>query len=129
VRVLAVDPGDARIGIAISDPLGLIARPLLVFDHISRRDDAQRVVDLAIEQDATKILVGLPLDEEGRIGPQARKSQRLAAAIETITDLPIITWDESGSTEVALTMQPADKLLDARAAAVFLQDYLNVQNS
>lgn len=129
MRVLAVDPGDARIGIAISDPLGLIARPLLVFDHISRRDDAQRVVDLAIEHGATKILVGLPLDEEGQIGPQARKSQRFATVIETITDLPIITWDESGSTEAALTMQPADEMLDARAAAVFLQDYLNVQNS
>jgi putative Holliday junction resolvase len=129
VRVLAVDPGDAHIGIAISDPLGLIARPLLVFDHVSRPDDAQQIVDLALEHGAKKILVGVPLDQEGEIGPQARKSQRLAAVIETITDLPIITWDESGSTEAALAMHPADEMLDARAAAVFLQDFLDVQTA
>jgi putative Holliday junction resolvase len=127
MRVLAVDPGDARIGIAISDPLGLIARPLLVLEHENRAKDAHRIVELAHEHEATSILIGLPLDQQGEISHQGRKVLRLVSVIRQNTELPVLTWDESGSTEEALTLGPADELLDARAAAVILQDYLDVQ--
>jgi putative Holliday junction resolvase len=129
VRILAVDPGDARIGIAVSDPLGVVARPLLVFEHVSRSEDAQRIVELAHEHDAQTILIGIPLDQNGEIGPQARKSLRLVEEIQSITDLTILTWDESGSTEAASSLDPSNELLDARAAAVTLQDYLDVQSA
>jgi putative Holliday junction resolvase len=129
MRVLAVDPGDSRIGIAISDPMACIARPLLVIEHISRKQNAQRILDLALEHQVSSILVGLPLDEDGKVGPQARKSLRLVAELRSITDLSILTWDESGSTKLAQSMGKNDDLLDARAAAVFLQEYLDVQAS
>ncbi|MDF1498915.1 MAG: Holliday junction resolvase RuvX [Anaerolineales bacterium] len=127
MRVLAVDPGDARIGIAISDPLAVIARPLMVIEHVSREDDAARILQLAEEHYVSTILVGLPLDEDGEIGPQARKSMRLVEELRRQSKFEVLPWDESSSTKLAEAMRKDDEMLDARAAAVFLQDYLNVQ--
>jgi len=73
------------------------------------------------------ILVGIPYDSEGKTGPQARKALRLFEALCEATTIPILTWDESGSTQAALQIHKADQLLDARAAAVILQEYLNAQ--
>ena len=129
MRVLAVDPGDVRIGLAISDPLGLVARPLSVITHTRRLEDAQRIVELALEHQVASILVGVPYDQNGEIGPQARKSLRLADEIQSNTELPVITWDESGSTDKAVKSSSDDNLLDAHAAAFILQDYLDVQSS
>lgn len=129
MRVLAVDPGEARIGIAISDPLGVVARPLTVLPHVSRPVDAQSIIALADENEAVKIIVGLPLDQDGQTGPQARKSLRLIEALRSLSSLEVIAWDESGSTQVAQSLKPPDDMLDARSAAVILQDYLDVQSS
>lgn len=129
MRVLAIDPGDVRIGLAISDPLGMVARPLLVLQHERRSEDAQRIVELARSHAAGSILVGVPYDQNGEIGPQARKSLRLADEIQSITELPVILWDESGSTANALALHAGDDLLDAHAAAFILQDYLDAQNT
>ncbi len=126
-RIIAVDPGDKRHGLAISDPTGLIARPLLVLEHTSRAGDAREIVLAAEEHGADMILVGIPYDSEGNPGPQARKALRLAEALGETTTIPILTWDESGSTQAALQIHKADQLLDARAAAVILQEYLNAQ--
>ncbi|MGB2895362.1 MAG: Holliday junction resolvase RuvX [Anaerolineales bacterium] len=126
-RILAVDPGDKRHGLAISDPTGVIARPLMVLEHTSRGADARAIVLAGEEHDAGTILVGIPYNLEGDTGPQARKAFRLVEAIRGITSIPILTWDESSSTQAALQIRKADQLLDARAAAVILQDYLNAQ--
>ncbi len=125
--ILAVDPGEVRLGLAISDPTGTIARPLLVLRHISRREDALRILDLASKHDVVKILVGIALNLEGKVGPQARKGLRLAEALRTEGDLPVLTWDESGSTQAAQRNRGRDPMLDARAAAFFLQEYLDAQ--
>jgi putative Holliday junction resolvase len=126
-RILAVDPGDKRHGLAISDPTGLIARPLLVLEHTSRAADAREIILAAENHEAGMILVGIPYDSEGMPGPQARKALRLVEALCETATIPILTWDESGSTHAALQIHKADQLLDARAAAVILQEYLNAQ--
>ena len=126
-RILAVDPGDKRHGLAISDPTRLIARPLLVLEHTSRAADAREIVLAAEKHEAGIILVGVPYDSEGNPGPQARKALRLFETLCEITTIPILTWDESGSTQAALQIHKADQLLDARAAAVILQEYLDAQ--
>jgi putative Holliday junction resolvase len=126
-RILAVDPGDKRHGLAISDPTGLIARPLLVLEHTSRAADAREIILAAENHEAGLILVGIPYDSEGMPGPQARKALRLVEALCETATIPILTWDESGSTQAALQIHKADQLLDARAAAVILQEYLNAQ--
>ncbi len=126
-RIMAVDPGEVRVGLAISDPTGTIARPLLVLKHISRHEDALRILDLASKHDVAKILVGIAMNEEGKVGSQARVGLRLADVLRTEGDLPVLTWDESGSTQAAQRIRGRDPMLDARAAAFFLQEYLDAQ--
>lgn len=127
-RILAVDPGEVRLGLAISDPTGSIARPLTVLRHVSRDRDVEAIVRTAVEQDAERIVVGLALDAEGRVGPQARRALRLVKALLARTPIPVGTWDESGSTQTAAAIgRPRNALLDARAAAVILQEYLDAQ--
>ncbi len=127
-RILAVDPGDVRLGIALSDPSGTIARPLETLYHQSRTADAERIIAIAQKHGVTLILVGIAYDQDGGVGPQARKSLRLVEAIKASGTLPVETWDETGSTCSAQRGKEYDPDLDARAAAVILQDYLDVQN-
>jgi putative holliday junction resolvase len=132
-RILAVDPGEKRIGIAISDLSGTIANPLTVIQHISRLVDAARIVQIAADNEAVKIIVGCPYDMEGEMGPQARKSARMAEAIGTQTNLPIELWDESDSTQEARSARIAlgarksrrSGHMDELAATFILQSYLN----
>ena len=125
--VLAVDPGEVRIGLAISDPTQTIARPLEVVRHVSRAADAQAILERAARHGADTIVIGLALDSEGEVGPQARRAVRLAEALRERTPLNVETWDESGSTVAARRNKRNDPLLDARAAAVILQEYLDAR--
>jgi putative Holliday junction resolvase len=124
-RILAVDPGDVHIGLALSDPSGTIASPLATLTHISRKQDAEKILEFAAEHEAVRIVVGVAYDEEGAIGPQARKAFRMIETLEQVGSLPVIPWDESGSTQDALRLDSRADDLDARAAAIFLQDYLD----
>jgi len=136
MRILAVDPGEVNLGIALSDSTGTIANPLTVLNHISRPLDAAAIAALAHDHGAGLIIVGQILDEEGRPTPQSRRSARLAAAIRTQTRLPVKLWDESGSTQAArqarLTMGAARRKraghLDELAATYILQTYLDAQS-
>lgn len=134
-RVLAVDPGDKRIGIAISDPTGTIANPLAVIRHVSRLVDAAEIARIAVEQGAILIVIGQALDDEGEVGPAARKAQRMAEAVQSQTILPVELWDESGSTDEA---QAARQMMGAKrskrkghadelAATIILQSYLDAR--
>lgn len=125
--ILAVDPGEARIGLAVSDPEGRIARPLRVLRHTSRPADARAIAEEAKTLGAALLLVGLPLDEEGESGPQARKAIRLADALRAQTSIPVEMWDESGSTQAAAALRHSKTEIDARAAALILQDYLDAR--
>ncbi|MEA3326433.1 MAG: Holliday junction resolvase RuvX [Chloroflexota bacterium] len=133
MKTLAVDPGDKRIGLAISDPTGTLARPLKVLQHEAREKDAQRIIDIAVEEGVGLILVGWALDTEGEISFQARKSRRLADAIQEKTTLPVRMWDESGTTQEAIKTRIAMGVkrnkrrghLDDLAASLLLQDFLN----
>jgi putative holliday junction resolvase len=134
-RILAVDPGEKRIGLAISDPTGTIASPLQVIKHVSRVIDAASIAQIAAGNDCGKIIVGQALDSEGNVGPAARHSLRLAEAIREQTELPVELWDESDSTQLARSAAialgvPRRKRsghLDEFAATVILQSYLDAQ--
>ncbi len=91
--------------------------------HVSRAENAAAIARVAAENGANLILVGLPLDDEGQVGHQARRSLRLVQALKQATDTAVETWDESGTTQMA---GPKDEMIDARAAAYLLQDYLDV---
>lgn len=132
-RILAVDPGDQHIGLALSDPNGRIGRPLMVMTHISRVLDAASIAEIAREQAVMLIVVGQALDSDGQPGPAARKAARLAEAIRTQTQTPVILWDESGSTgeardtlvEMGVSRSRRHGHQDALAAAIILKDYLD----
>lgn len=132
-RVIAVDPGDKRIGIALSDPTGMIARPLLVLNHRSRTEDAAAIIRLAEQYEVVQIVVGIPLDSNGVVTEQGRRSENLAEEIRTKTGLPVVLWDESGSTKTARATRIAMGVsrrkrsghLDEVAATIILQSYLD----
>ena len=134
-RVLAVDPGEKHLGIAISDPTGTIASPHSVLNHVSRVIDAASIARLAEEQGAVCIVIGQALDDEGNPTPQARHAMRLADAVREQTSLPVVLWDESGSTRAARAARIAMGVsrrkrsghLDEIAATVILQSYLDAQ--
>lgn len=126
-RILAVDPGEVRIGLAVSDPSGMIARPLKVIRYQSRARAAETILEEARTLDAVCIVVGVAYDFNGKAGPQARKALRLVECLRARTDLSIVTWDESGSSQLARHGLKRTSLLDARAAAFILQEYLNAQ--
>lgn len=136
MRILAIDPGEKNIGIAISDPTGSIANPLTIIKHISRLIDAATIAQLALENNARLIIVGQALGQEGESTPQSRRSARLAAAIKTQTNLPVELWDESGSTKAAREARRAMGVsrskrkghLDDLAATYILQTYLDVHH-
>jgi len=125
--VLSVDPGEVRIGLAISDPTRTIARPLEVMRHTSRAADVLAILERVARHGAGAIVVGIALNSEGEVGPQARRGLRMAEALRRQTSVPVETWDESGSTQAARRGGRDDPMLDARAAAVILQEYLNAQ--
>ena len=137
MRILAVDPGEKRIGIAISDPTGTIANPLTVLQHVARPIDAGAIAALAQEHEAGLILVGQALGGEGEATPQSRRGARLAEAIRLQTSLPVLLWDESGSTQAARQARQAMGVsrrqrsghLDDLAATFLLQSYLDAQMS
>jgi len=135
MRFLGIDPGEKRIGMAISDPTGTIAHPVTVIKHISRTEDAAAIIAIALQNQAERIIVGQSLDEEGIPNPQGRSAARLAQVIREQTDLPVELWDESGSTQTARAARiamgvPRKKRrghLDEIAATVILQNYLDAQ--
>jgi len=134
-RILAVDPGSKNIGIALSDPSGTIANPFKVLKHISRPANAAAIVKLADEHAVSVIIIGQSTDQDGRPTFEGRRAARLAAEIQSHTDIKIILWDESHSTAAAREAQialgtPRRKRkghLDDLAATVILQSYLDAQ--
>ena len=136
-RILAVDPGDKRIGIAVSDPTGTISRPLTVLAHQSRLEDARRILELAVIHDVKGIIIGKPFQESGVDSPQGRKADRLADVLRAKSPLPVTLWDESGTTdqaqavwrEMGVSRAKRAGHLDSLAAAILLQDYLDTVNA
>lgn len=133
MRILAVDPGEKRHGLALSDPSATLARPLAVIQHVSRPVDAAAIAQTAADQDAGRIVVGQTFGLDGKPDLSGRRAARLAAAIRAQTDLPVELWDESHTTQEARAAQielgaPRRKRrghLDDLAAAVILQSYLD----
>lgn len=132
MRILAVDHGEKRIGLALSDPTATIANPLAVIQHVSRALDAAQVAALAAEHGAGLIVVGQSFDEDGRPNQAGRRAARFAESLRQQTSLPVELWDESFSTQKAraarLQMGVSRKKraghLDELAATVILQSYL-----
>jgi len=136
MRILAVDHGEKRIGVAISDPTGSIASPLQVIMHAARIVDAAQVAELAARNEAGLIVVGQSFDEEGRPNLAGRRAIRFAEALRSQTDIPVVLWDESFSTQEARAARIQMSVnrrnrgghLDELAAVMILRSYLEANN-
>jgi putative Holliday junction resolvase len=134
-KLLALDVGLARIGIAVCDPLRLAARPHSTLHRTSRRDDFAHLAQIAKAEEAQGIVCGLPLNMDGSAGPQAQTTRkwamRLAQALRVLlgAPIPIAMWDERLSSFSAqeLMQQWPRQEEDALAATVILQSFLAAQ--
>jgi putative Holliday junction resolvase len=132
VRVLAVDHGEKRIGLALSDPMATIASPLKVIEHVSRLMDTAQVANLANENDVGLIVIGQSFDEDGKPNLAGRRAAKFAEALQEQTQIPIVLWDESFSTqdarvariELGVSRKKRGGHQDALAAVMILQSYL-----
>jgi len=133
MRILALDVGDKRIGVAISDPSQIIARSLKVIQRGSRQGDFAAVARLIEEYEVERVVVGHPRSLDGTIGEQAEKVEHYAAGLAEVLTVPVLLWDERFSTvsaerlmrEAGSRGKKKRERVDAVAAAVILQDYLD----
>lgn len=134
-RTVGLDVGDVRIGVAVSDPLGIIASPHSVIQASSPQRDVAAVQAIVAEQDAKRIVVGLPLNREGKPGPQAEKVLAFVELLRDAVDVEVVTQDERYSTaaaqrmliEVNVSRKKRKKVVDKVAAHHILQTYLDRQ--
>ena len=101
MRILAVDHGEKRIGLALSDPTATLASPLTVIKHVSRLMDAAQVANLAAENEAGLIVIGQSFDEEGNPNLAGRRAAKFAETLKEQTQIPVELFDESFSTQDA----------------------------
>jgi putative Holliday junction resolvase len=101
MRILAVDHGEKRIGLALSDPTRTLASPLTVIKHVSRLMDAAQVANLAAENEAGLIIVGQSFNEDGEPNLAGRRAAKFAEALKEQTNIPVELFDESFSTQEA----------------------------
>nr|MBN1229756.1 Holliday junction resolvase RuvX [Anaerolineae bacterium] len=137
-RIMGIDHGEVRIGIALSDPFGLFAQPHGVLSAQPSSTAYQTIAKLVSEFDVIKIVVGLPTASDGGTGMQAKKVIEWASRLVHHIDIPLVFWDESYSTHDASKTKPRkgtppgrrhQKPIDHIAAATFLQEYLDVSSS
>lgn len=132
MRVMAIDYGDARTGVAISDPTGLLAGFTTVIQSHKRDFVAQEVAKLAREHQVEELVLGFPRNMDGTEGPRADLYREFAGKVEETAGLPVILWDERRTTieahailhESGKRMKQHKKNVDAVAAALILEGYL-----
>ncbi|MGH7178255.1 MAG: Holliday junction resolvase RuvX [Tepidisphaeraceae bacterium] len=138
MRTLAIDPGTRRIGLAVSDDAGKLATPLEVLDVTSAADIGARIARVVQNEDIGRLVVGLPLNMDGTVGPSARDAVALGRELSRVCGVPAIFVDERLSSFQAeqtirarrragekITRRGKKSRLDAVAAAAFLQEFLD----
>jgi putative Holliday junction resolvase len=137
MRILAVDHGEKRIGLALSDPTGTIASPWQVIKHVSRLLDAAQVANLALENEIGLIVVGQSFDEDGNPNLAGRRAAKFAEALVEQTRIPVELFDESFSTqdansaviEMGVSRKKRMGHHDALAAVMILGSYIESKNN
>ena len=124
MKVVALDYGSARTGVAVSDPTGTIARPIGVVERAASQDGLARLARIVREEGAERVVVGLPLTLRGGHGAQARETDAFVEALSAAVDVPVESYDERFTTGLAASVGSDEAPEDARAAAHLLSSYL-----
>ena len=133
MRILGLDIGSKRIGLALSDELGFTAQGLKTLESRGRNNDIAAIVKIVEEFDVTEIVVGMPYNMDGSEGPQAEKALAMMEELTQATSVPVFKWDERMSTmaaermlvEADLSRAKRRKVIDKVAAVIILQGYLD----
>ena len=125
MKVVALDYGSARTGVAVSDPTGTLARPVGVIEQVGTEAGLERLLELIRVEDAERVVVGLPLTLRGERGDQAAETEKFVDTLRQALDVPVEGFDERFTTDLA-EQDPGSRNLpaDARAAAHLLTSYL-----
>src|SRR5271165_6625865 len=134
-RLLGLDVGDRRVGVAVSDAMRLTAQPVMTLLRSNRRQDARSLLRVIRKHNCTEIVVGNPLYMSGDLSPQAAKAQAFTQMLREETGLPVHLWDERMTTTEAhrhlhasgLAGAEHKKVVDQVAAMLILQNYLDAQ--
>jgi putative Holliday junction resolvase len=134
-RILALDLGTRRIGVALSDPTRTVASPLLTLPHRTLSRDIEQVASLCRTHEASGIIVGWPRNMNGTTGPAARRAEEFARALRRAVPVPVDLWDERLSTAAAdralreghVRHKKRRAVRDQLAATVILQTYLDAR--
>jgi putative Holliday junction resolvase len=121
---MALDYGSARTGVAVSDPTGIIARPLCVVERAATDAGLDELQQLVESEAAEQVVVGHPLTLRGERGDQAHETEQFAKKLRERLEVPVLLFDERFTTDLAQQAPAADAPLDARAAAHLLSSYL-----
>ena len=133
-RVMALDVGTRTIGVAVSDPLGMIASPVETISRTGRRADAARVQELAAEREVVRVVVGLPMRTDGTEGESAVEARRMAAAVAAVLPgVEVVLLDERFTTAEAerslltsnVRRKKRKQVIDQVAAVLILQQWLD----
>ena len=133
MRVLAIDYGDARTGIAISDALGMIVGQTTVIHSRNAKKTADEIARLVKESGAERLVMGFPRNMDGSEGPRADLYREFAALVEQVTQMPVVLWDERRTTVEAHNIlsdcnyhgKKRKNTVDAVAASLILEGYLS----
>lgn len=133
MRVMGLDVGERTIGVAISDELGITAQPIKTILRKSREEDWKDIAALISEFSISRIVVGLPKNMDGTLGPQAHGIIKWVNRLQERVGVPVVTWDERLSTveatnillEADISRRKRKKVIDKLAAVLILQGYLD----
>lgn len=131
--IISVDYGDKRTGIAICDKLEMLASPVCVITEWNQEVLAKKIVEIANEKKAEQIVVGLPKNMDGSMGFRSEACQALGTLIQSLTEIPVVYWDERLTTVSAHRILSENNVrgnkrknvVDAVAADIILQDYID----
>jgi len=134
-RILALDVGERRIGVAITDPLGVIAQPLDTIERTGNRAAVERVLEVARSYAVSEIVVGIPYKADGELSAQGQKIARFADMLARSSEAPVVRWDERSTTATAervlleadMSRAGRKQVRDKMAAAVLLRYYLEAR--
>jgi putative Holliday junction resolvase len=132
-RILALDVGEKTLGVAVSDPLRMIAQPVSTIRRRGIRSDLRAIMELVESHEAVEILVGMPLRLQGDEGPAAESVLSFIEKLRPVLEIPIVKWDERFSTaqaekillEADLSRKKRREVIDKVAASIILQSYLD----
>ena len=124
MKTMALDYGSVRTGVAVSDPTGIIARPLCVVERAATEAGLDELERLVEDEAPQQVVVGHPLTLRGERGDQAHETEQFAKKLRERLEVPVLLFDERFTTDLAQQAPASDAPLDARAAAHLLSSYL-----